>query len=77
MDIGVHVHENTLRGKPLRAVGGHGVAVIEVPYLCWIKCDRLISAVIHAKRQFPIVTDSSNGSKVAVSDIQILVRRSK
>jgi hypothetical protein len=69
---GVHVHQYPVSSKPLGAVRGHGVAVVEVPHLGGVEADGALFLAVHLHVDLGSV-DPLDGSKVTVGDSQFAV----
>lgn len=77
MNFGIHIHQDALGGKPLRAVRSHGVAMIEMPHYAWIKGYGLVFLSVHADGHFAVVPNMLKCAQVAVSDVKRSIRRSE
>jgi hypothetical protein len=65
---GVHVDQDSIRGKSLRAVRRNGVAVVEVAHLGCVECESPGLVAIHADSHVGAV-DAFQGAQIAVLDV--------
>jgi len=77
VNVCVHIHEDAFCCKTLRAVGGYGVTVIEMPHLLGIETDYSIFSSIHTDADLSILSDVLDASKVTIGDLQGPVRSRK
>src|SRR5882757_10798939 len=73
MNIRVDIDENALCGETLRAMRGHGVAVVEVAHPVCIEGNGF--AVVHSDGKLPIVAELLDGAKVTVGDTDLSIGR--
>src|SRR5580704_12028127 len=71
MHSGIGVNQNPLGGKPLRAVAGHRVSVVEVSMSKRVELD--LTSIVEARRYLPVWPDRIDHSKIAVGDTERFV----
>lgn len=75
VNFGIHIYQHALCGKPLRALRGHGVAMIEVAHRAWVERNALFFVAIHANDKPAVVADLLECAKIAVGNAQLPVWR--
>jgi hypothetical protein len=73
VNFGISVDENTFGGKPLGAVAGDGVAVVEMTMLVGVKFD--LAVVVEADGQAPVGMDRLDRGHVAICNAERFVGR--
>src|SRR4029077_20923614 len=67
--VRVHVNQNPVRGLSLAAVAGNGISVVEMRMLADIESN--ITTGVHSDFQIAGITDSLNGAKLSVGNLQL------
>ena len=75
MDASIGVNQDAFGSKPLGAVTGDGVAVIEVAMLCRLELD--LPVIIQSCGNTAIWSDCLDKSEIAVSDAERFIGRGK
>ena len=69
---GVHVDQYPFGGESLGTVGGHGIAVVEVPHLRGVEADGALLLTVYFDVDL-FAVDPVDGSEVSVGDTQLSV----
>jgi len=73
--LGVHVNQDTVGSLALAGVAGHGITVVEMRMLGYIKHD--CATAVHLQAQPPDFVDALDGPQLAVRDSEVVGRRSE